>query len=386
MRHKIILTFLGYYLPGYKAGGPIRTLENMTKALNDDFLFKIITSDRDMNDDSSYKGIEVNKWVNVESSKVFYLSPDNINPKYILNIIKETEYDILYLNSFFSLKFTILPLILRRLNFFSSKSIIVAPRGEFSEGALKIKSLKKRFFIRFAKFLKLYDDIVWQASSNYEKEDIKRVFNNKLNVVIAPDLPGQSHKEKQVKRNPKESGSIKILFLSRISKKKNLDYALKLVQKLSGNVVFNIYGPLEDKYYWQECKNIISTMSNNIEINYCGSVPHEKVNEIMSNHDLFLFPTHGENFGHVILEALVAGCPVLISDNTPWRNLENKQAGWDINLSDKSGFLKVLNEILNMDSDSYKLLSENARKYGLKHTLDENIVKQNKRLFNKVLS
>ena len=56
------------------------------------------------------------------------------------------------------------------------------------------------------------------------------------------------------------------------------------------------------------------------------------MSESLAKNDLFFFPAHGENYGHVIAEAMAAGCPVLISDQTAWRNLEEKGAGWDLPL------------------------------------------------------
>lgn len=74
----------------------------------------------------------------------------------------------------------------------------------------------------------------------------------------------------------------------------------------------------------------------------------------MSEHDLLLMPTLGENFGHVIPEALISGCPVLISDRTPWRELESKKAGWDIPLSRLEKFHSVLQQCVLMDNKAYK--------------------------------
>ena len=54
-----ILTFIGWYLPGYRGGGPTRTLANMVDRLGDEFEFKIVTSDRDSKDTKSYPCIMV---------------------------------------------------------------------------------------------------------------------------------------------------------------------------------------------------------------------------------------------------------------------------------------------------------------------------------------
>jgi glycosyltransferase involved in cell wall biosynthesis len=53
-------------------------------------------------------------------------------------------------------------------------------------------------------------------------------------------------------------------------------------------------------------------------VQYRGPIAPDEVSNTFARYDLFVFPTQGENFGHVIFEALRAGTPVLLSDRTPW--------------------------------------------------------------------
>ncbi|MGR5966571.1 glycosyltransferase [Bacillus cereus] len=97
---------------------------------------------------------------------------------------------------------------------------------------------------------------------------------------------------------------------------------------------------------------------------------------------LFLFPTFGENYGHVIVESLLAGCPVIISDQTPWKNLENEGAGWTISLEKEETFIAALNDIVHMDSEEFQQLSRSASEYAVKMFFCEEILKQNRDLFS----
>src|SRR5690606_1255432 len=103
---------------------------------------------------------------------------------------------------------------------------------------------------------------------------------------------------------PKDKSVLKIAFLSRISPIKNLTYALKVLSKIKKSIQFDIYGPLEDKTYWQECQDIIENMPENIKVNYKGQLNPNMVVDTLSEYDLFFMPTQGENYGHVIAEAL----------------------------------------------------------------------------------
>jgi len=378
-----ILTLVDYYLPGYKAGGPIRTLVNMVDKLGDEFQFKIITADRDFNDTKAYTGIRIDAWNRVGKADVFYISINKCSLIDFRRLFYSIEYDIQYLNSFFSPHFTIKPLLLRRLRLIPDRPLVIAPRGEFSPGALGLKSLKKRVYLWIAKAFGLYRGIIWQASSEYEEADIRRWFGRDVQVVVAPNLPPLIHsKDVLPPKSEKATGCLKIIFLSRISRKKNLDRALELLKGLNGQILFNLYGPIEDKAYWEECQKIINYLPENIKVQYCGSVAHDKVVAVIRKHDLFFFPTLGENFGHVILEALYAGCPVLISDQTPWRDLEKKGVGWDLPLSKPAMFREVLQKCIDMNNVEYVRLSGRAREMAIQILQDQKVVEKNRQLFH----
>jgi len=188
-----ILTSVGYYLPGYKSGGPIRTLANMVDRLGDEFEFRIVTADRDSGDEKPYPEIKINDWNRVGKADVFYMSLKRRSLNDFKRLLCSIEYDILYLNSFFSPHFTIKPLLLRRFGLIPDKPLILAPRGEFSPGALGLKSLKKRMYLLAAKTFGLYKGAVYQASSEHEEADIRRWFGSVARVIIAPDLSPVAH-------------------------------------------------------------------------------------------------------------------------------------------------------------------------------------------------
>jgi glycosyltransferase involved in cell wall biosynthesis len=89
----------------------------------------------------------------------------------------------------------------------------------------------------------------------------------------------------------------------------------------------------------------------------------------------------GENFCHVILESLAAGCPVLISDCTPWRNLASQGAGWDLPLEGPQGFRDVLQRCIDLEQDAYAELRRQARQFAVTYHRDCDGLRQNRRLF-----
>jgi len=122
-------------------------------------------------------------------------------------------------------------------------------------------------------------------------------------------------------------------------------------------------------------------LPSNIKVQYCNVVRHDQVVSVMAEYDLFFLPTLGENFGHVILEALCAGCPVLVSDQTPWRGLEEKGVGWDLPLDRPELFQSVLQKCVEMNQEEHAKWSRRAWEYGIQITQDDKVVEQNRQLF-----
>lgn len=383
--HPVVLATSDYYLPSEKGGGAVHALANMVFHLGEKLFFKIVTSDRDLDDPIAYPGLSNGRLYRVGKADVIYISPTR-RIWMLLMTVRKCEFDLLYLNSFFSPVFTFPLLLFRKIGLIRSRPLVVAPRGEFSTGALQIKKIKKRIYIFFIKFFGFCTDVVWHVSTEHEEADVRRYFGSKAKVFIARDcLPEIENSRIEFPRLKKTDGQLSIVFLSRICRKKNLHGALSMLFYLKGDVLLRIYGHKEDKGYWLECQAIIDRLPTNIHVEYCGAVAHDAVLKVISSHHLFLLPTLGENFGYVILEALIAGCPILISDQTPWCNLQEKGIGWEVPLTNEGRFREVLQECINMNQADYLRLSLKARAYGMQIMLDDPSAEQSESLFRKVL-
>ncbi|MCB0480301.1 MAG: glycosyltransferase, partial [Flavobacteriales bacterium] len=99
---------------------------------------------------------------------------------------------------------------------------------------------------------------------------------------------------------------------------------------------------------------------NKLAVTYCGILEISELTDKLSQFHLFVSPTLGENFGHSILESLNASTPVLISDKTPWRNLEEESIGFDLPLNNKEVWLEKLNLIFSMSNEVYQLWRKGA--------------------------
>jgi len=390
MSRPTILILIGAYLPGYKAGGPIRSIANLVETFGDEFAFRIITSDRDHRGKSPYRGVTTHEWVRVGKADVMYLPPRLASVPSMIRVIHQADPDVLYINSLFSPLYSIVPMLLRWLKLIRPKTVLLAPRGELSAGALRLKMWKKFPFQRVAQSIGLHRSVLWHASTQYEARDILAHFFGSdvavaepLPVRTACDLPDRPAAGSHLStRSRKAAGCLRVVFLSRISRKKNLDGALSMLGGLRGDVLFSIYGPAEDAGYWEQCREAMQSLPANVRVEYRGEVPHDRVAGCLAQNDLFFLPTHGENYGHVIAEALAAGCPVLISDQTPWRNLEEKGVGWDLPLASPERFRAALQRCIDMEPDEFQEFSDRARRFAMQHSSDSEIIRSNLDLLN----
>jgi glycosyltransferase involved in cell wall biosynthesis len=322
----------------------------MVDALGDEFRFLVVTADRDEGDNEPYeiaRGPQT--WKKVGKAEVLYLPPTARGLWDIWRILKTVPHDLLYLNSFFDPDFTIKPLLARRLLGHLNKPCIVAPRGEFSPAALALKRWKKRPYIVAARAINFYGGVTWEASTEYDAAEIRSAIGLRAgDVRLAMNIPDPVGVVNYADYLPRRPGDpLRICFLSRITAKKNVDFAIEILKSIPIPVRFQIYGPIQDHQLHQQCLQQIAGLPEQVDVTFMGSVSHEDVSRVFAANDLFLFPTRGENYGHVIAESLAAGTPVLISDRTPWRNLAPAGVGWDLPL--EAGPLAFQKKVLEAD-------------------------------------
>ena len=355
----------------------MRTIVNMVDRLHHRYDFWIVTRDHDGKlDKDQYKTVKINEWNSVRNAQVFYLSKDNIRISKLRELILEVRPDSLYANSFFA-TLSIFIVKLRKLKLIPHKNIVIAPCGELSEGSLLLKPAKKKIFIKLSKISGLYRDIIWKASSDLERDEISKIKGKGGKIFISSDLPPKMLCENysQEKKPLKKAGTARMIFLSRFMRKKNFKWLLQHLENVKGHLSIDIYGPLEDREYWEECQKLINKLPENIKVEAKGSIPYEQTGQILLEYHFFILPTIAENFGHVFLEALAAGCPLVISNRTPWLNLEEKGIGWDLPLENPGDWVDKINLCISMNNEEYRKNSSNARTYAVDWLADGKVEK-----------
>lgn len=359
-----VLVFADHYLPAYKAGGVVRTLANLADQLSEEVNFHIVTSDRDLGDAASFKDVPVDVWTPVGRANVFYRSPGAAGWRAVLASLSPIPYDLIYLNSFFSTGASLRPLVYRALGRLAKRPVLLAPRGEFSPGALALKPAKKQVFISLAKAIGLYGDVIFQASSEYEADDIRRVLGD-VPISVASDLAPRPTTPLENGESVADVGRpLRAVFLSRISPKKNLLGALEILKQVRTPVIFDIYGVIEDEAYWGRCRAVMAGLPPHVQARYQRALHPDEVPGVLAGYDFFFLPTLGENYGHVIREALSAGLPVLISDQTPWRGLAAQSVGADLPLGAPGAFAAWIEDFARLDPTERTAMRRAARARG----------------------
>ena len=361
---KNILIVTGRYLPGYKDGGPVRTIKNLTDMYGDKYHFTVACADRDHGDEKAYEGILVGaeNRNTVGKADVVYIENGNFSFSDIKSLA--TSNDLIYVCGPYN-NYAIKTLILNRMSLIKVP-VVLAPMGSFSKGALAIRSTKKKIYLMAMKALGLLNKVYFSVTSEVEKEEMEEALKIKIDdkCFIAED-PQRCPVETTSKKLRDENGLLNIVFLSRICEKKNLLGAAEILSLVKEKAVFHIFGNMEDEDYYQKCLTVLEKLPENITWKYMGEADSENVPEILSKYDVFLFPTHGENFGHVISEALLSGVVPVISDTTPWLDLHEKGAGFVLPLGDKQEFVKCIDKLCQMTEKELEELSAGAKKYYL---------------------
>jgi glycosyltransferase involved in cell wall biosynthesis len=360
---KKILVFSDWFLPGYKAGGPIRSLANLVHSLDIDFW--IVTRITDHHSTQPYEGIQRGAWTQHRPNvQVCYVDQKDVTALFVKKILREHSFDYIYFNSLFSPIFTLLPLRTARAMGMAERCVLV-PRGMLKPGALSIKSKKKKIFLFVSRLLGWFNNIRWHATNEQEKQEIKHFYGKSCAVFVAPNLASVIDSNDEPVE--KESGSLRLVSVARISAEKGIREAIQFLKcaELKTGIECTFFGTQQDEAYLNECKQLASQIQG-ARISFPGEIAPEEIPNALQNAHFFYMATWGENFGHAIAEALQHGKPVIISDRTPWRNLKTANAGWDLPLKEKS-FTEILRVSHSMNQTEYNVLSNGAKSFGHAH-------------------
>jgi len=320
---KKIFISIPWFLPAFRAGGPIQSVANLVKEFKEGVTYFIFCGDTDLNG-SALENVETDKWVSFnDHTKVWYCSPEKISD----SLVKQVELlkpDLLFIIGIYSWHFNIVPLM-----FCKGTKKILSTRGMLHPGALAHKKWKKKLYLWLFKLMEYHYKVAFHATDEEEANYISAYFGEPASVYIAGNFPNQTGILPMPKKEP---GHLKLITIAIISPMKNILLVLEALEKVRSNVQYDIYGPIKDEEYWNACKEKIKALPGNIRVHYHKEVLPEEIKSVLAEAHVFISPSKSENFGHAIYEALSAGRPVITSHFTPWNDLKEHHAGINVSL------------------------------------------------------
>jgi glycosyltransferase involved in cell wall biosynthesis len=348
-----ILILIGALWPGHESAGPNLSIKAMCEAMCDEFDFLLVARDRPFG--AAEPIVANDAWHDLGWAKIHYLTVGRNGAEGLAVLLRTTPHDVLFANGFFDREFTIPAILARRFGKAPRTPAIIAPRGEFSSGALGLKGARKTLYRTLTRALGLAKGVTLLVTSEEEEADIRAAFpRNPVarigNVRPLFALPGY-----------RPADTFRAAFLGRISPVKGLDVALEALALTKQRVDFTIYGPVSDAAHWARCQALIAALPANVTAHHAGELTNDAVPKAMAGQDVLLLPSRSENFGHAIFEALAAGTPVVIGDRTPWRGLEAARAGFDIALPDAPAIAAAIDRLAAMPPGDYAAWRAGAR-------------------------
>ena len=343
MRKILIITKFSY--KSNRGGGITTAQKNIFYNLNDIFNLENYFSFKDLNNKTTINFI-------------YYFK--------ICKLLFHNSFNIIYINGFFSFSSSIIPIILSR--FLSKSKCIISPRGMLKPSAIDNKKALKIFLIRIYKIL-LSHKTIFHVTDDIEFNEVRKYFKN--NIHIATDFP-------PIRNNlfspvTKEINELNLIYVGRIDNLKNLYGILhnlnqfKLNSNYNVKINFNIIGDIVDQQYWNKCLLLINILNEKYNIQYLGYINNDKLIQYFEQSHLFISLSEGENFGYTIAESLSCSIPVIISKNTPFRDISKYGFGYDIDLLDNEMFCNSLLKFAKMNQNDYNnfrfKLSSNFKKY-----------------------
>lgn len=312
-----VLATSDVFEPGFRGGGPVRSVAHLLDTVSAQVEVKLMTGDRDLGSPRPYPGLS-GRWVERGRAHVFYLDVRHIGQWLRLyRRLQRSTFDLLYVNSLWSPLFTVIPIVAVWLGLIRAKDVLIAPRGELCTGALSIKARKKRLFLGLWRPLLKRINVLWHATAEEEAADIRAVFPWAVIKIASVQVALPAEPLPPILHNK----AARLIHISRISAKKNLLLVYRALCTVSQPVVLDIYGPVEDQKYWAQCQALAELLPGHVQARYLGALPPAQVRATFGLYDAFVFPTLGENFGHIIAESLSASCPVICSTETPWTSI-----------------------------------------------------------------
>ena len=353
-----VLLFTEYYEPAQQAGGPITSIRNLYQVLKAHMPIRIITSAYDLNGTIPMSNIALNTF----SQNRYYTLKDVKSCFRLGQWMQQHRDELFYINGLYTWHLSLLPALL-------GKRLVIAPRGMLQASSFEEKGILKKMYLWVYKQVLRRKQLVWQATSAAEVEEIQQYFGKRFPIQQIANIPAVPIA--QVSIIEKKEKSLQLVCVALIGHMKNHMRLIEVLQASQLPIALDLYGPIKDVAYWERCQQLINNTSSPCRIQYKGSVAPSEIAALLQQYHASILLSKGENFGHAIYESLAVGRPVLLSDKTPWTFAT--PAGATFSDADDAGLIAHLHTLWNEEQQAWNMRAQAALAYAQAYAAQQDL-------------
>ena len=242
-----------------------------------------------------------------------------------------------------------------------SVPLVISTRGMLTGWALAHNRWKKRLAWAAYQTHVLRQASLFHVTSQEEVDALRDLGFGQPAAIIPNGVPLPNLSSENVSsRGTPSTGEHQALFLSRVHPKKGLPMLIEAWATVRPEGwTLDIVGPSEDGHRG-ELEAQVRRHGLGDQVRLSGPVSDEEKWDVYRSADLFVLPTHSENFGIVVAEALAAEVPVITTTGTPWDDLEARDCGWWVAPTEQD-LTKALREAVGGDDEARRAMGRRGR-------------------------
>ena len=350
MKPLTILFPTGSFYPA-QTGGPDNTVYWITKALTRRGHRAIIST----TDVGQGLPMPRGRWLDTDYGRVVYThNPIHYLPLRVITraLSQLREADVLHL-SMVTYPSSFIMAILN--SWFVGKPMLWSSRGDLDPPMLLRSRKKKATVIKMINAL-VNKDLLWfHSTCDAETEYIRHNFGQDAKVIQIPnymELPERIETSKEKF----------FLYIGRIDPKKAIENLITAMARsqafMDSEFTLKIVGDYYNDYGHGLVKQV-EDLGLTQKIRFLGHRDGREKEEILASAWFTFMPSHTENFGIVVMEGLAQGTPAVASTGTPWKILEERNAGFWVD-NDPESLIRVIDHIHTLSPEQMKQYSKNA--------------------------
>ncbi len=310
-----VLHVVPTYWPAVRYGGPIYSVHGLCKALVGKHTdVSVFTTSVDGKNNSD---VEHGKEYLKDGIRIYYCESKYLRRIYYSHQLKQAltdninQYDLVHLHSIFLYPTN----IAARLAVKNKIPYVVSPRGMLEKALIQNKStIVKSAWLRLFERTTLEQANLIHLTSKREQQELSKFDYNFPAMVIIPNGVDSDLINRKI--NHVNSSVFQVLFIGRLSWKKQIDKLIESLTLLDFNVKLTIAGN-DDEQYQPQLEQLVSDLKikekEHIEVEFVGAKHGEAKKSLYESADVMVLPSLSENFGNTVIESMASGCPVIVT-------------------------------------------------------------------------